>query len=153
MYFARALKRSDLVNGNVFQHGISRLNLAPDDLTTFVDPPDAALFFGFRSLDEGDPFEASVVVWMATLRRRADKDAIMESLQRVFTQLADQDSLAHLLTEAAAHARQIGYQKLWLVPALFTEPLLAPAVKAVSEQLGRPVMAVPSTGMSALLLS
>jgi hypothetical protein len=59
------------VEGSVYAHGTTRLNLAQNDLTAFVDPPDAALMFGYRALEVGDPFEKSFVVWMATLRRRA----------------------------------------------------------------------------------
>jgi hypothetical protein len=152
MYWARRLERKQLVNGNCFAHGISRLNLSATDLTTFVDAPDAALMFGFRALEAGDPFEESVVIWFATLRRRAGNDAIVESLQRVFTQMADEGSLARLLLETAAQAKRFGYEKLWLVPALAKEPLFVPALKVTAKELKQSVQVVPSSGMAAFNL-
>lgn len=44
----------------------------------------------------------------ATMRRRAGSDAIMESLQRVFTQLADEESLVQLVVDTARHALALG---------------------------------------------
>jgi hypothetical protein len=140
------------VNGVTFAHGTTRLNLAKNDLEMFVDPPDAALMFGFRALDVTDPFEKSFPVWMATMRRRGGQDAIVESLQRVFTQLADEGSLARLFLDLCGHARSLGYEKIWIVPAASKEPLLAPALKPVTEQLGRPIAIVPTSGMIALNL-
>ncbi len=49
-YWARRLTRADLVEGSVYAHGTTRLNLAQNDLTAFVDPPDAGLMFGYRAL-------------------------------------------------------------------------------------------------------
>jgi hypothetical protein len=77
MYWAKVLKRSDLVNGVTFAHGTTRLNLQKNDLDMFADPKDAALFFGFRALEANDPFEQSFPVWMATMRRRGGQDAIV----------------------------------------------------------------------------
>jgi hypothetical protein len=153
VYFARSLKRSDLENGNVFAHGSARLNLAPSDLATFVDPPDAALMFGFRALEAGDPFEKSFPVWMATLRRQKGTEAIVESLQRIFTQLADQPSLERLLMDLCDQARTLGYTKVWLAAGVLKEPLVFPSLKTVVAHLGRPVEMNMTTGMCALALS
>ena len=113
MYWSRAVTQTDLVEGNVYVHGNHRLNLTASDLATFVEPADASLMFGFRALADGDPFEQSVPVWMATMRRRADgDDAIVESLQRVYTQLADVGSLAQLMIGLSGHASGLGYKKL-----------------------------------------
>ena len=150
MYWTRAPKRSDLENGCVFAHGSTRLNLAAGDLTAFVDPPDAALMFGFRALADGDGFDKSFAVWMATLRRRAGDDAVVESLQRIFPALVDDKSLDHLLGGIVEHARELGYEKVWFVPALFKEPLLTPALKVTSDALGRPLLVVATSGMAAL---
>jgi hypothetical protein len=152
MYWTRSVKRGDLESGLTFAHGTTRLNLGKNDLETFVDPPDAALIFGFRALEAGDPFEKSFPVWMATMRRRGGQDAIIESLQRIFAQLVDQTSLDRLLEDTAAHARSLGYEKVWLVPALLKEPLLGPAVKVTVDRLGKPLVVVPTSGMSALVL-
>lgn len=153
MYWTRSLKRSDLENGSVFAHGSTRLNLAPGDLTAFVDPVDAALMFGFRALTAGDEFDKSFAVWMATLRRRADNDAIVESMQRIFPALVDDKSLEHLLAGIATHARELGYEKVWMAAALFKEPLLAPALTVTTEALGQPLIVVPTSGMAALTLA
>lgn len=150
MYWAKALERKDLQNGNVFAHGSVRMNVAPGDLTTFVEPPDAALMFGFRALEAGDTFEKAFAVWMATLRRRGGNDAVVESLQRIFPALADDKSLEKLLLEIVTHARSLGYEKVWFVPALFQEPLFTPALKVTSDALGQPVAVVPTSGMAAL---
>jgi large subunit ribosomal protein L7/L12 len=152
VYWTRTPKRSDLENGTVFAHGSTRLNLAPADLRTFVDPPDAALCFGFRALTAGDDFDKSFAVWMATLRRRGGNDAVVESLQRIFPALVDDKSLEHLLGGIVARARELGYEKVWMVPALFNEPLLAPGLKATTDALRSPLIVVPSSGMAAIEL-
>ena len=150
MYWTRAPKRSDLERGIVFAHGSTRLNLAASDLATFVDPPDAALVFAFRAMNEGDSFEQSFAVWMATLRRREGNDAVVGSLQRIFPALADEKSLEHLLAGIAERARELGYEKVWMVPELTKEPLFAPALKVTADALGKPVIVVPTSGMIAL---
>lgn len=152
MYWTRAPQRSDLERGTVFAHGSTRLNLAASDLTAFVDPPDAALVFGFRAMSPDDGFDKSFAVWMATLRRREGNDAVVESLQRIFPALADEKSLEHVLGGIAERARELGYEKVWMVPALAKEPLFAPALKATAEALGRPLVFVPTSGMAALEL-
>ncbi len=151
MYWSKPLELSDL-QGQTFVHGIARLNLSATDIDAFVRPADAALIFGFRALEEGDPFEQSVAVWMATLRRRGGSDAIMESLQRIFTQMADAASMEHLLGTSIEIARGYGYQKLWIAPAVSREPLFAPALAPISKTCG-PVEMVPSSGMIAIPLS
>ena len=148
MAWTRAPGRDDLVDGNVFVHGNTRLNLTASDLEAFVDPPDAALVFALRALEPGDGIDDSFPVWMATLRRRGDTpDAIVESIQRVFAQLVDQDSLVHLLTALVDRARGHGYRKLWLTPQLLKEPLMAPAMKALADAAGVPFELVPTSGM------
>src|SRR4051812_16355021 len=114
MYFARRVQRSDLEGGHTFVHGSARLNLSAADLTTFVDPADAALLFGFRALDPNDGFDNSWPVWMATLRRRGGDDAIVETLRRIFPNLVDGPSIATLVRMIVDHARSLGYAKLWL---------------------------------------
>lgn len=153
MAWIRIPTRADLVEGNVFVHGTTRLNLAPADLAAFVDPPDADLVFGLRGLEPGDTIDVAFPVWMATLRRRADSpDAIVESLQRVFTQLADADSLVALLRGVCDRARALGYRKLWLVPKLLAEPLMGPAMKALADGAGVSFELVPTSGMLAFPL-
>jgi hypothetical protein len=153
MYAARSIARTDLENGRTFAHGTTRLHLASADLTTFVDPADAALLFGFRALTPGDPFEEMFAIWMATLRRRGGDDAVVESLQRIFPNLVDDGSLVELLRGIVKEARRLGYAKVWFVPALFEDPLLVPALKVVSDELGQPIALVPTSGMAALLLA
>lgn len=153
MYWTRTPKRGDLERGTVFAHGSTRLNLAASDLTAFVDPPDAALVFAFRAMTPGGGFDESFAVWMATMRRRDAKDAVVESLQRIFPALVDDKSLEHLLGGIVERARELGYEKVWMVPALSKEPLFMPALKATSEALGRPVVFVPTSGMAALELA
>jgi len=152
MYFTRAPKRGDLEGGRTFAHGVTRLNLSASDLSTFVDPPDAALMFGFKAFEPGDGFDKAFAVWMVTLRRRGGDDAISESLQRIFPQLADEESLVRTLCALVDHSRTLGYQKLWLAPGLFKEPLLGPALKRVAEYTKKPVAVVPTSGMAALQL-
>lgn len=152
MYWNRSLERSDLENGRTFAHGTTRLNLGEADLAAFVDPPDAALMFGFRGLEPGATFEKSFAVWMATMRRRAGSDAILGSLQRIFPALVDDKSLENLLQGVVETARQMGYERVWLEPSLLKEPLFAPAVKVVVDALGQPLVVVPSSGMSAFQL-
>ncbi len=101
---ARFPRRGDFEGGATLVHGTSRLNIAPADLTAFVDPADAALVCGFQSLAPGDTFDESFPVWMATMRRRAGNDAIMESLQHVFTRLSSDESLVHPVVDAARDA-------------------------------------------------
>lgn len=152
MYWTRFVRRQDLEAGRTFVHGTSRLNLAPNDLATFVDPPDAALAFGFRALDATDAFDKSFPVWMATLRRRDGKDAIIESLQRVFPQLADEGSLVRLLLDAYEHARSLGFQRMWFAAGLFRDALLAPAMKQLVAATGHPIELVPTTGMVSIAI-
>jgi hypothetical protein len=152
MYWTTFVRREELEGGRTFVHGTSRLNLTAGDIAAFVEPRDASLAFGFRALDAGDPFEKSFPVWMATLRRRQGDDAIVESLQRVFTQLADEGSLVRVLVELYRHAHALGFARLYLAPGLFQEPLLAPALKKVTEAVGRPVELVATTGLVSLVL-
>jgi hypothetical protein len=152
MYWTRFPERNDLEGGHVLAHGMTRLTLAAPDLATFVDPPDAALAFGFRALNPEDTFETSYPVWMATLRRRTNDDAIVESAQPVFTELADEDSLVNLLADTCERARALQYRKVWLAPGLFKEPLFAPALKRIVQSSGRPLEYTPSTGMAAIVL-
>lgn len=152
MYWTRFPRRDDLEGGATLVHGASRLNIAPADLTAFVDPADAALAFGFRSLDPDDTFDKSFPVWMATVRRRAGTDAIMESLQRVFTQLANDESLVQLVVDTARHALALGYGRLWFAPALYGEPLLASAMRNVAEIMGALVELVATSGLTSIAL-
>ena len=101
--------------------------------------------FGFRALESGGTFESSFAVWMATLQRRGGQDAILESLQRVFPQLVDEESVRRLLQDTAAHARSLGYEKMWLIPGLLNEPLFAAAVKSTADHLGHPLLVVPTS--------
>lgn len=120
----------------------------------FVKPIDAALVMGYRATEAGESFEDSFVVWMATLRRRDQTgDAIVECLQRVFAQMADEHSLSELFRYILDQARCIGYGKVWLPPNVFNETLLAPALKPVIHELGHPVHAVPSTGMVTMIVA
>jgi hypothetical protein len=151
MYWTRRLTRNDL-EGTTFVHGTTRMNLTSADVAAFVDPTDAALMFGFRALDPGDTFENSFPVWMATLNRRAGADAIVTSLQPVFAQLVDADSLAHLVHGLCDHARSAGYKKVWFDAKIPRLALFAPAIKAVTTKTQRPVEIVPSSGMCALTL-
>ena len=150
MYWTRIVRRAELENGRTFVHGTSRLNIAPEDLAAFVDPPDAALVFGFRALDPGDGFDKSFPVWMVTVRRRAGNEAIVESVQRVFAQLADPASMARVLEDVYRHAHSLGYRALWFGAAVFREPLVAPAVKALVEKVKRPITVVPTTGLASI---
>jgi hypothetical protein len=152
MYWARAVQRADLVEDTVFVHGNARLNLTRDDLAAFVDPADAALMIGFRGLDATATFADSFPVWMATMRRRNDTEAVVETLQRIFVQLADAPSLATLLLGLCDRARELGYARLVLVPQLMQESLVPPALKSVAEQLGRSIEVVPTTGLMGLPL-
>lgn len=152
MYFTRAPKRSDLEGGRTFAHGMTRLNLAPADLEMFVDPPDAAMMFGFRALEPGEGFEKSFAIWMVTLRRRGDREAIVESLQRIFPNLCDEESIVKLFCDLVDHARALGYGTIWLTARVLKEPLLIPALKKISEHTKNPVGMMPSTGMCALNL-
>ncbi len=147
MNWTRFVQRQQLENGCTFVHGTSRLNIAAADLTMFVDPPDAALVLGFRALEPSDPFEQSFPVWMATMRRRDGDGAIIESLQRVFAQLADEASLASVLLDVYQHAHSLGYRRLWLATSVFREPLLGPALKKVTEAVGKPMELVPTSGL------
>lgn len=139
--WTRCATRADLVDGRTFVHGTSRLNLSPEDLAAFVDPPDAVLAFGFRALTPGDPFEKSFPVWMATLRRESAEVAILDRFQRVFSQLADDVSLAHLVVDLRAKAKSLDYRWIAITSAL-REPLLAPALKRANVR----VEVTPSTG-------
>ncbi|MCA9688308.1 MAG: hypothetical protein KC636_01775 [Myxococcales bacterium] len=141
------------LSGGAYEHGLSRLNIARADIERFVAPDDAALLLCFRAVRDGDGPERSMASWMATLRRRdGSRDAVVESLQRVMPALADEASLAELVRQLAARARASGYGRLWLSPAIFQEPLLAPSLKRVADELGRPLEFVPSTRMSAIVL-
>jgi hypothetical protein len=150
MYWTRFVGRDELEHGRTFVHGTSRMNITDADLAAFVDPPDAALVLGFRSLDPGDPFEKSFPVWMATLRRRDEEDAIVESVQRVFVQLVDDESLLRMMRAVYRRAHSLGYRKLWFAAGLFREPLLAPAVKRIVDVVKRPISVVPTTGMASI---
>jgi len=151
-HWTRFARREELEGGRTFVHGTSRLNIAANDLTAFVDPPDAALAFGFRALDPQDPFEKSFPVWMLTLRRRQGDDAIVESLQRVFAQLVDDGSLVRVLLDVYRHALALGYRRLWFAPGLFQDALLAPALKQIVEAVGKPLELVPTSGMVSIPL-
>lgn len=150
MYWTRAIRPADLVHGNVLAHGSARLNLAPEDIRTFVEPNDAALVFAYRALDASHGFEQAFPVWMATLRRHDATGAKVEVIKRVFPNLVDGESLVRLVQALAEQARSASYSKLWLVPALLQEPLLAPALKSITEQLARPLELNPATGMYGL---
>jgi hypothetical protein len=153
MYGVRIPRRDDLVDGTVLVHGNARLNLTAADIAAFVDPPDAALVFGLRALPPDTAIDDGFPVWMATLRRRGDTpDAIVETLQRAFPQLVDHESLVHLLTGVADHARSLGYRKLWLAPQLLKEPLMGPAMKQLAERAGVAFELVPTSGMMAFPL-
>jgi hypothetical protein len=153
MYWTRFPERKDLEAGNVLAHGMTRLTLSPSDLATFVDQPDAALAFGFRGMNPEDTFENGFPVWMATLRRRAGSDAIIESLQRVFTQRVDEESLFKLLVDTCDRARALEYRKVWLASGVYKDALFGPAVKRFVVNHGRPLEFTPTTGMSAIVLS
>lgn len=155
MYWTRAVRRADLVDDTVFVHANTRLNLTRDDLATFVDPPDAAMMIGFRALEPGAAFADSFPVWMATMRRRGDgaTEAVVETLQRIFAQLCDRDSLVTLLLGLCDRARAIGYTRLDLAPQLMNEALIPPALKPVSEKLGKPIEVVPTSGLMGLRLA
>jgi hypothetical protein len=151
MYWTRRITRADLEGGHVLAHGLTRLDIAPADLRMFVDPKDAALLFAFRALQPEDDFQKSIPVWMATLRRAANgKDAIVESIVRAFTKIADETSLERLLHALVDEARRLGGQKPWFVPGLFGEPLFKPALKRVLETLEQAIIVNPTTGMTAL---
>jgi len=153
MYWVKTPGPADLVDGSVFVHGNARLNLTASDIAAFVDAPDAALVFGLRAFEAGDPVDAAFPVWMATLRRRAEgPDAIVESVQRVFPQLVDQGSLAALLEGVFERARALGYRKVWLVPDVLAEPLMPPAMKQVGDRAGKAFELVPTSGMMAFPL-
>lgn len=147
MYWTQLVRRDRLEAGRTFVHGTNRLNIAPGDLSVFVDPPDAALALGFRALDAGDTFDKSFPVWMATLRRRDGNDAIIESVQRVFPQLVDDGSLIHVLLDLYRHAHSLGYRRIWFAAHLFQETLLAPALKQVVQTVGRPIELAPASGL------
>jgi tetratricopeptide (TPR) repeat protein len=129
--WTRFVSRADLKPGNTFLHGTSRLAVAEDDLAAFVDSPGAVLAFGFRALTPGDPFEKSFPVWMACIRRDSVNVALLERLQRLFPQLVDAVSLAHLMADLCEKAASLGYQWLAVTSAL-REPMLAPALKVAN---------------------
>lgn len=144
MSWTRFPRRADLENGVTFVHATSRLNIAPADLAAFVDPPDAAIAFGFRALTAGDPFEKSFPVWMATFRRRGPEDAVLETVQRVFPQLVDEDSLMQLFDDLSRRARELGYRRVVLTPTVLREPLFAPMLK----RSGTVVKVQPTAGVA-----
>lgn len=151
--WTRFVSRSTLEHGRTFVHGSARLNIAEPDLAAFVDPPDAELALGFRALADGDPFERSFPVWMATFRRWEGEDAMMESLQRVFTQLADEGSLAALMVELYRRAGALGYRRLYFSGRMFQEPLLAPAIKQLVDAVGRPIQITPTNRLASIALA
>ena len=152
MYWTRSLERADLQDGRVYVHGIARMSLSPFDIKTFIETSDAALVFGFRTLTPEEAVEKGIPVWMATLRRRAGHDAIVECLQRVFPQIADEGSLVEILFDACQHARSLGYKRLCFSPALYGEPMFPSALKRVGEKLARPVKIRSTTGLTSLAL-
>jgi hypothetical protein len=152
MYRSQCLKRSDLKDGRVYEHGIARMNVSPFDVKTFIEPTDAALVFGFRTLTPEQAVEQGLPVWMVTLRRRAGHDAIVECLQRVFAQIADEASLVEVLVDTGIQARILGYRRLCFSPALYGEPLFPTAVKRVAERLGKPVKVRITTGLTSIAL-
>lgn len=152
MYWTRSLERTDLEGGRVYVHGIARMNVSPFDIKTFIEPTDAALVFGFRTLTPEEAVEKGLPVWMVTIRRRMGHDAIVECLQRVFPQIADEGSLVEVLFDACAHARTLGYKRLCFSPALYGEPLFPSALKIVGEKLGAPVKIRVTTGLTSLTI-
>jgi hypothetical protein len=152
MYWTRSLERADLEGGRVYVHGIARMNVSPFDLKTFVEPRDAALVYGFRTLTPEQAIEKGIPVWSLTIRRRAGHDAIVDCLQRVFSPIADEGSLVEVLFDACGHARTLGYKRLCFSPALYGEPLFPSALKLVGEKLGAPVKIRVTTGLTSLAL-
>ena len=150
MYWTHSPKRSDLEGGRVFVQGLARLNLSAFDLRTFVEPADAALVFGFRTLEDNDSVEKGWPVWMATLRRRSGDEAIVECVQRVFTQIADQGSLVELLAGICDRARALGYRKVWFGLGLLKEEMFGPALKQLTDELGCPVELQAGAGLFGL---
>jgi hypothetical protein len=152
MYWTRSLERTDLQDGRVYVHGIARMSVSAFDIKTFVEPTDAALVFGFRTMTPEEAIEKGIPVWMATLRRRAGHDAIVDRLQRVFSPIADEGSLVEILFDACQHARMLGFKRLCFSPALYGEPMFPAALKIVGQKLGRPVKIRVTTGLTSLAL-
>lgn len=76
----------------------------------------------------------------------------MESPQRVFTQLANEESLVQLVVDTARHALALGYERMWFAPRLYKEPLLASAMRNVVEVMGAPVELVATSGLTSIAL-
>lgn len=143
MYWTHFTTRGELQPGNVLVHGATRLNLSPRDVATYVDPSDAALVLGFK---DGFP------VWMTTLRRHTADDAIVEQLQPVFTELADESSVECVFRDVLDHARALGYERVWLVPALYREPRFLAALRRIVDASGRPLELQTTSGLVAFRL-
>lgn len=152
MYRSHSPKRNDLKDGRVFEHGIARMNLRPEDVKKFVEPANAAIVFGFRMLTPEEAAEKGVPIWMVTLRKRVGRDAIVETLHRVFPQLTNEDSLVEILADTCERAKELGYRRLCFSPALYGEPLFPPALKRVADRRGRPVKIRVTTGLTSLRL-
>lgn len=152
MYRSHSPKCGDLQGGRVFVHGVARMSLSPADIKTFVEPADAALVFGFRMLTPEEAAEKGIPVWMITLRRRVGRDAIVERLQRVVPQIADEASLDEILFDTCERAKELGYKRLCFSPALYGEPLFPAALKRVADRRGRPVKIRVTTGLTSLAL-
>lgn len=152
MYRSHSPRREDLQDGRVFVHGIARMDLSAAHVKAFIDPANAAIMFGFRMLTPEEAAEKGVPIWMATLRKRVGRDAIVEVLQRVYPQLANEDSLVEILADTCGRAKELGYRRLCFSPALYGEPLFPAALKRVADRRGRPVKIRVTTGLTSLVL-
>ena len=143
MYWTHILRRTDFVDGTVFVHNISRINMPPSDARMFVDPPDAAIMCSFRALEPDQSFAESFVASVAFMRRRNDCEAIVEALHPVFTQIEDHASLERLIRDLMAHARSLGYVKLCFARSVL-RPQVQAALGSISKELERYVELRPS---------
>ena len=152
MYRSHSPKREHLQDGRVFVHGIARMDLSAAHVRKFVEPANAAIVFGFRLLTPQEAAEYGVPIWMVTLRKRIGRDAIVECLQRVCPQLANEDSLVEILADTCERAKELRYRRLCFSPALYGEPLFPAALKRVADRRGRPVKIRVTTGLTSLRL-